>query len=103
MPSVRVREARVGSLPCFECAHDPSHERGAPFGSCAIHVVLRKVLTLYGSPRHRAHQSFDHAPRRIAKDERAGSGRLNRFPRTISGVLPGFRHLPHRGWDGGRA
>jgi len=34
---------------------------------------------------------------------RAGSGHLDRFPRTISGVLPGLLSLPHRGWDGGRA
>ena len=36
-------------------------------------------------------------------DERAGSGCLDRFPRTISGVLPGLLSLPHRGWDEGRA
>jgi hypothetical protein len=34
---------------------------------------------------------------------RAGSGCLDRFPRTISGVLPGLLSLPHRGWDEGRA
>ena len=34
---------------------------------------------------------------------RAGPGRLDRFPRTISGVLPGLLSLPHRGWDEGRA
>src|SRR5271163_4397497 len=36
-------------------------------------------------------------------DQRAGPGRLDRFPRTISGVLPGLLSLPHRGWDEGRA
>ena len=36
-------------------------------------------------------------------DHRAGSGCLDRFPRTISGVLPGLLSLPHRGWDEGRA
>ena len=35
--------------------------------------------------------------------DRAGSGCLDRFPRTISGVLPGLLSLPHRGWDEGRA
>jgi hypothetical protein len=35
--------------------------------------------------------------------DRAGSGHLDRFPRTISGVLPGLLSLPHRGWGGGRA
>ena len=35
--------------------------------------------------------------------KRAGSGCLDRFPRTISGVLPGLLSLPHRGWDEGRA
>src|ERR1700722_18078046 len=35
--------------------------------------------------------------------QRAGSGCLDRFPRTISGVLPGLLSLPHRGWDEGRA
>ena len=34
--------------------------------------------------------------------DRAGSDRLNRFPRTVSGVLPRLTSLPHRGWDGGR-
>ena len=29
--------------------------------------------------------------------DRAGSGCLDRFPRTISGVLPGLLSLPHRG------
>src|SRR5271170_1063617 len=36
-------------------------------------------------------------------ENRAGPGRLDRFPRTISGVLPGLLSLPHRGWDEGRA
>ena len=36
-------------------------------------------------------------------EARAGPGRLDRFPRTISGVLPGLLSLPHRGWDEGRA
>ena len=35
---------------------------------------------------------------------RAGSGCLDRFPRTISGVLPGLLSLPHRGGTkGGRS
>src|SRR5277367_1429185 len=35
---------------------------------------------------------------------RAGPGRLDRFPRTISGVLPGLLSLPHRGGTkGGRS
>ncbi len=35
---------------------------------------------------------------------RAGSVCLDRFPRTISGVLPGLLSLPHWGWTkGGRS
>src|SRR5277367_2458074 len=35
---------------------------------------------------------------------RAGRGCLDRFPRTISGVLPGLLSLPHRGGTkGGRS
>ena len=37
------------------------------------------------------------------RSNRAGSGRLDRFPRTISAVLPGLLSLPHRGWDEGRS
>src|ERR1700683_1309619 len=40
---------------------------------------------------------------RMSRAYRAGSGCLDRFPRTISGVLPGLLSLPHRGWDEGRA
>ena len=37
-------------------------------------------------------------------DLRAGSVCLDRFPRTISGVLPGLLSLPHWGWTkGGRS
>ena len=36
--------------------------------------------------------------------DRAGSVCLDRFPRTISGVLPGLLSLPHWGWTkGGRS
>jgi hypothetical protein len=38
-----------------------------------------------------------------AREHRAGPGRLDRFQRTISGVLLGLLSLPHRGWDEGRA
>src|SRR6202051_5164117 len=41
--------------------------------------------------------------RALSTATRAGSGCLDRFPRTISGVLPGLLSLPHRGWDEGRA
>ena len=39
----------------------------------------------------------------VTVPHRAGPACLDRFPRTISGVLPGLLCSPHRGWDGGRA
>jgi hypothetical protein len=45
-----------------------------------------------------------HGQAEIDAAKRAGSVCLDRFPRTISGVLPGLLSLPHWGWTkGGRS
>ena len=40
---------------------------------------------------------------RLADMQRAGAGRLHRFPRTTSVFLPGLMSLQHRGTEGGRS
>jgi tetratricopeptide (TPR) repeat protein len=66
----------------------------------ALEGKMEEAASALAEARSRAHSRV--AANRFTK-YRAGSGCLDRFPRTISGVLPGLLSLPHRGWDEGRA
>ena len=82
-----------------------------------LHYVLDEWFETEVKPRLRgectlvryaddALMAFDNIvdAKRVLSVLRAGSVCLDRFPRTISGVLPGLLSLPHWGWTkGGRS
>jgi len=73
------------------------------FKITADHIRRDAYLYVRQSTLRQVAENGESTQRQYALRDRAGSGCLDRFPRTISGVLPGLLSLPHRGWDEGRA
>ena len=65
------------------------------YGERALAESSRRATVTRWQEAHDKRQLPGHWSR-VRGELRAGSGCLNRFPRTISGVLPGLLSLPHR-------